>query len=341
MAERRLEFGFSIGFDPPWERQIEKAKLAERNGFDHAWVWDTHILMQEAYVLLSLLAVNTERLTLGTCVTHTGPRQPDVTASLFATLQNVSDGRMLCGIGRGDSAVRIRKAKPANLAEVEEAIGVIRGLTVGDEIEIEGIPVKFEWGSGRQVPILLGAYGPKALRLAGRVADGVIIQIADPAFVEWALPFVREGAAEAGRDLDGFQVQCAAPAWVDDDHDRARDEVRWFPALVGNHVADMLRHHDPETLPQELVEFIRERSNYDYREHTRQGTEHASYVTDEVVDRFTLIGTAEQCREKLGRLAEAGVTEFNVYTAVSDPEALIERFGTDLIPALGAEPAPS
>lgn len=335
-----LEFGFSIGFDPPWERQIEKAKLAERCGFRHAWAWDTHILMQEAYVLLTLLAVNTERLTLGTCVTHVGPRQPDVTASLFATLQNVSDGRMLCGIGRGDSAVRIRKARPANLAEVEEAVRVVRGLTAGEEIDIEGTPVRFEWGSGRRVPILVGAYGPKALRLAGRIGDGVIIQIADPVFVEWAMRFVREGAEESGRSLDGFHVQCAAPAWIDQDRDHARNEVRWFPALVGNHVADMLRHHDPDTLPDDLVEFIRERGEYDYREHTRQGTEHASYVTDEIVDRFTLIGEAADCRAKLERLAGAGVTEFNVYTAVSNPEALIEGFGRDLLPAFGSAPAP-
>jgi probable F420-dependent oxidoreductase len=336
MADGKLEFGFSIGFDPPWERQVEKAKLAERVGFDHGWVWDTHILMQEAWVLLSLLAVETERITLGPCVTHTGPRQPDVTASLFATLQNVSDGRMMCGIGRGDSAVRIRKARPANLADVEEAIRIIRGLTAGEEIEIEETPVKLEWGSGRRVPILIGAYGPKALRLAGRVADGVIIQIADPAFVEWALPFVREGADQAGRDLDGFHVQCAAPGFIDSDRERARAEVRWFPALVGNHVADMLRHHDASTLPPELVSFIEDRSSYDYREHTRQGTDHASYVTDEVVDRFTLIGDVAECREKLERLAAAGVTEFNLYTAVSEPEETIEAFGRELIPAVGA-----
>ena len=334
-----LEFGFSIGFDPPWERQVAKAQLAEEYGFQRAWVWDTHILMQEAYVLLTLLATNTDELTLGTCVTHAGPRDPTVTASAFATLQNVSGERMMCGIGRGDSAVRIRKARPSNLADLEEAVRIVRGLTAGREIDIDGYPVKLEWSSRAQVPMYIAAYGPRALTLAGRIGDGVILQIADPYFVEWALRFVRQGAEEAGRDPDAIKVQCAAPAFVSDDLAEARDEVRWFPALVGNHVADLLRHHAPSDLPRELTDFVAGRTGYDYREHTRQGTDHAAYVTDDVIDRFTVVGSAEACCARLRELAELGVDEFNLYTAVSEPEHLIETFGREIIPELRLTPA--
>lgn len=334
-----LEFGFSVGFDPPWERQVEKAKLAEANGFTYGWVWDTHILMQECYPLLTLMAEHTERLRLGTCVTHVGPRDPGVTASVFSTLQNISGGRMICGIGRGDSAVRIRKAKPARLADLEDAARIIGDLSTGEEIEVEGVPVQLRWATGGRVPVYIAAYGPKALRLAGRVGDGVVIQIADPYFVGWALERVREGAAEAGRDLGDFKVQCAAPGFISEDRAQARDEVRWFGALVGNHVADLLRHHDPSTLPADLVSYVEGRTQYDYREHTRQGTDHASYVPDEIIDRFTVIGTVDECVEKLAELARAGVTEFNLYTAVSDPEALIERYGREIIPRVGASQA--
>lgn len=331
-----LEFGYSVGFDPPWERQVEKAKLAQANGFTYGWVWDTHILMQECYPLLTLMAEHTETLKLGTCVTHVGPRDPGVTASVFSTLQNISGGRMICGIGRGDSAVRIRKAKPANLAAIEEAVHIIRALSAGESVDVDGVPVQLKWADGGQVPIFIAGYGPKALRLAGRVGDGVVIQIADPYFISWALERVREGAEEAGRDLSDFKVQCAAPSFISDDRVQAREEVRWFGALVGNHVVDLLRHHDPETLPQDLIAFVEGRSGYDYTEHTRQGTDHAAYVPDEIVDRFTVIGTTDECVVKLDELAAAGVTEFNMYTAVSDPEGMIERYGSDVIPRVGA-----
>lgn len=336
MTSNTLEFGFSVGFDPPWQRQVEKAKLAEANGFTYGWVWDTHILMQECYPLLTLMAEHTEQLKLGTCVTHVGPRDPGVTASVFSTLQNISGGRMICGIGRGDSAVRIRKAKPANLADLEDAVRVIRGLSTGKEIELEGVGVQLRWATGGRVPVYVAAYGPKALRLAGRVGDGVVIQIADPYFIGWAMERVREGAEEVGRDLSDFKVQCAAPGFVSDDRAQAREEVRWFGALVGNHVADLLRHHDRSALPAELVSYVDGRTHYDYREHTRQGTDHAAYVPDEIIDRFTVIGSADECVAKLEQLADAGVTEFNLYTAVSDPEALIERFGRAIIPRVGA-----
>ncbi len=336
MSTNALEFGFSVGFDPPWQRQVEKAKLAESVGFDYGWVWDTHILMQECYPLLTLMAEHTSRLKLGTCVTHVGPRDPGVTASVFSTLQNISGGRMICGIGRGDSAVRIRKAKPANLADLEDAVRVIGDLSTGQEIEIEGVGVQLRWANGGRVPVYVAAYGPKALRLAGRVGDGVVIQIADPYFVGWAMERVREGAEEAGRDLSDFKVQCAAPGFISDDVEEARDEVRWFGALVGNHVADLLRHHDPATLPADLIAYVENRSHYDYREHTRQGTDHAAYVPDEIIDRFTVIGTADECVAKFEQLAAAGVTEFNLYTAVSDPEGLIESYGRDIIPRVRA-----
>jgi probable F420-dependent oxidoreductase len=335
LSDHELEFGFSVGFDPPWQRQVEKAKLAEANGFTYGWVWDTHILMQECYPLLTLMAEHTRALKLGTCVTHVGPRDPGVTASVFSTLQNISGGRMICGIGRGDSAVRIRKARPARLADLESAVEIIGGLSTGDEIDVDGVGVQLRWATGGRVPVYVAAYGPKALRLAGRVGDGVIIQIADPYFVGWAMERVREGAEEVGRDLTGFQVQCAAPGFISADRSQAREEVRWFGALVGNHVADLLRHHDPAGLPADLIAYVENRTHYDYREHTRAGTDHAAYVPDEIVDRFTVIGTADACVAKLEELAAAGVTEFNLYTAVSDPEALIEAYGRDIIPRVG------
>jgi probable F420-dependent oxidoreductase len=330
-----MEFGFSLATDPPLAPRVELAKLAEANGFTYGWVWDSHILMQEYSVLMTMLAQSTSRLVLGACVTNPVTRDPTVTASFYATLANLIGGaRLVCGIGRGDSAVRIRSARPSNLAALEQLAHVVRGLTRGDEVVIDGHPVRLAWATGGAVPVFVASYGPKALRLAGRVGDGVVLQIADPYVIRWSLEQVRAGAEEVGRDLTGFRVSCAAPSFVSDDIERAREETRWFGALVGNHVADMLKYHDPAGVPAELTEYVKAREGYDYREHTRQGTAHSRYVPDEVVERFSVIGSVERVRERLRELAELGVTEFNIYTAVSSPELVIETYGREIVPVL-------
>jgi probable F420-dependent oxidoreductase len=329
-----MDFGISVPTDPPTSLQVQKAALAESCGFGYVWTWDTHILMQEYSPQMTMIALETRDVVIGACVTNPVTREPTVTASFYATLANLIGGdRLICGIGRGDSAVRIRGARPSNLAALEDAVRIIRGLTRGDEVEVEGAPVRLAWATGGEVPVYIAAYGPKALRLAGRVADGVILQAADPFFVEWALRQVHAGAADAERDLTDFQVQVAAPSYIADDLDDARDKLRWFPALVGNHIADILRHHDPETIPLALRAYVAARTEYDYREHTRQGADHFAYVPDEIVDRFTVLGPVEACREKLSELEALGVTEFNVYTTVPEPEAVIESYGRDIIPA--------
>ena len=328
-----MEFGISLTTDPPIDRQVEKAKLAEAHGFRYVWNWDTHILMQEYSPQMTLLAAGTQSVVVGSCVTNPVTRDPTVVASFFATLANMVGGdRLICGIGRGDSAVRIRSARPSNLAALEDSVRIIRGLTRGDEIEVDGHPVKLEWAAGGEVPVFVAAYGPKALALAGRIGDGVIIQVADPFFVEWCLERVREGLRESDRDPGEFRVQVAAPSFISADRADARDKLRWFPALVGNHIADILRHHDPETLPEELRSYVEARSHYDYRQHTRQGADHYGYVPDEIVDRFTVLGTVDECTEKVRELESLGVTEFNIYTAIPEPERVIETYGREIVP---------
>jgi probable F420-dependent oxidoreductase len=328
-----VEFGISVPADPPIAAQVAKAKLAEECGFANVWSWDTHILMQEYSPQMTLIATSTENVTIGSCVTNPTTRHSTVVASFFATLANLVGGdRLICGIGRGDSAVRIRKARPANLAEVEDAIRIIKGLTRGDEVEVEGYPVKLEWASGGEVPVYLGAYGPRALRLAGRVADGVILQVADPYFIEWCLQHLRTGLDEAGRDLSDFRIQVAAPSFVSDDRQEAREQLRWFPALVGNHVADILRHHDRDNVPGYIAEYVEARTDYDYRHHTRQDVDHYDYVPEEIIDRFTVLGTKEEILKKLRHLESIGVTEFNMYTTFENPERVIEFYGRDVVP---------
>ncbi len=328
-----LSFGVCFMADPPVSRLVEMTKLAEANGFEYAWVWDSHVLWQEVYPIFTLMAANTERIRIGPCVTNPATRDVTVTASALATLNEISTGRMDCGIGRGDSARRVIGKPPVTMQHLEDAILMIRELTAGREVDDGGTTVQLKW-SGTQVPIWVAAYGPKALRLAGRVGDGVILQLADPFLIEWFLRFVREGAEEAGRNFDDINVMAAAPAYITDDLAHARDQVRWFPALVSNHVVDMVKRYDPADLPHAFVDYIAKRDHYDYDEHGRTGA-NASFVPDDVVDRFCVLGTADACEEKLRELQAVGVHQFNIYSMVDDPEGVIRSFGQQLIPAFG------
>jgi probable F420-dependent oxidoreductase len=326
-----LSFGVRFMLVPPVSRVVEWATLAERNGFDYVWAWDSHVLWQEVYPVFTLIATNTERVKIGPCVTNPATRDITVTASALATLNEISGGRMVMGIGRGDSARRVIGKPPVTVEHMEEACRTIKDLAEGREVDYEGTPTQLKWASGT-LPVWVAAYGPKALRCAGRVADGLIMQLADPFIIEWSLRYVREGAEEAGRRFEDIQIMSAAPAYITEDLGHARDQVRWFPALVSNHVVDLVKRYSDADLPQELTDYIAARDHYDYADHGRTGAEHASFVTDEVVDRFCVIGDAERCRTKLHELEALGVHQFNIYSMVDDPAAVIESFGTQIIP---------
>jgi probable F420-dependent oxidoreductase len=328
-----LSFGVTFMTDPPASETVARTVLAEQNGFSHAWMWDSHVLWQDVYPIFALMAARTERIHLGTCVTNPVTRDPTVTASAMATLNEISGGRMEMGIGRGDSAQRVLGRGPVTVAHLEQACRVIRDLAEGRAVDFGGTEVQLKWSEGHRLPVWVAAYGPKALHCAGRVADGVILQLADPFIIEWALRYLREGAEEAGRNPADIKVMAAAPAYLSDDLAHARDQVRWFPALVSNHVVDLVKRYHEGELPDELTDYIAAREGYDYAHHGRTGSDNAEFVTDEVVDRFCVIGGPERVRARLGELRDLGVDQFNIYTMVDDPRAVITGFGSEIIPA--------
>ena len=328
-----LSFGVTFMADPPVSEVVDKTALAEDNGFSHAWLWDSHVLWQEVYPIFTLMAAETTGIHIGPCVTNPVTRDPTVTASAMATLNEISGGRMEVGIGRGDSAQRVLGRGPVPVAALERACVTIRDLAEGREVDIDGTPVRLKWSQGRRLPIWVAAYGPRALRCAGRVADGVILQLADPFIIEWALRYLREGANEAGRSEADIKVMAAAPAYLTDDLRHAREQVRWFPALVSNHVVDLVSRYQDAELPGALTDYIAARERYDYAHHGRAGSDNADFVTDEVVDRFCVIGTPGQVRDRLTQLMELGVDQFNIYSMIDDPRGLIRGFGSEIIPA--------
>ncbi|GGP55781.1 LLM class F420-dependent oxidoreductase [Streptomyces variabilis] len=332
-----MDFGLVLQTDPPASRVISLMKRAERNGFTHGWTFDSAVLWQEPFVIYSQILANTTTLKVGPMVTNPGTRTWEVTASTFATLNDMFGNRTVCGIGRGDSAMRVAGRKPNTLARLGEAIEVIRDLAEGREAEVDGQRMRLPWVRDGRLPVWMAAYGPKALALTGRKADGFILQLADPFLTEWMVKAVRNAAAEAGRDPDSVTICVAAPAYVGDDLAHAREQCRWFGGMVGNHVADLVSRYGEHSgmVPEALTEYIKGREGYDYSHHGRAGNPSTDFVPDEIVDRFCLLGPPEAHIGKLRALRDLGVDQFAVYDMHDAQETTIDAYGAEIIPALG------
>ncbi|MFE9662476.1 MULTISPECIES: TIGR03842 family LLM class F420-dependent oxidoreductase [unclassified Streptomyces] len=331
-----MDFGLVLQTDPPASRVVSLMQRAERNGFRYGWTFDSAVLWQEPFVIHSRVLAHTQQLRVGPMVTNPSTRTWEVTASTFATLNDMYGNRTVCGIGRGDSAMRVVGRPPNTLARLGEAIDVIRDLAEGREARIDGHPIRIPWIRDGALPVWMAAYGPKALALAGRKADGFILQLADPYLTEWMVKSVREAAATAGRDPDAITICVAAPAYVGDDLAHARDQCRWFGGMVGNHVADLVARYGEHSslVPEELTSYVKSRHGYDYGHHGRAGNPSADFVPDEIVDRFCLLGPAQAHIAKLRTLRDLGVDQFAVYAMHDAREHVIDTYGQQIIPAV-------
>jgi probable F420-dependent oxidoreductase len=272
---------------------------------------------------------------LGTCVTNPATRDITVTASVLATLDEISDGRMDLGIGRGDSAQRVLGKGPVKTRVLDNAVRIIKDLVEGRTATYMDTQLDLPWSPGHELPVWIAGYGPMVLGMTGRTADGVILQLADVDLLRWMIGIMRDAAAEVGRDPAVIKVQAAAPAHVGP-VDECRERVRWFPALVSNHVVDLVNKYPREQLPASLTTYIREREGYDYRHHAEVGSDNAEFVSDEVADRFSIVGPPEEHVRRLVELHEAGVDQFNLYLMNGDEEAQLEAYGQEVIPAFRA-----
>ncbi len=330
-----MEFGVVLQTNPPASKVVELARLAEMEGFDYVWTFDSHLLWEEPFVIYSQILAQTRKVIVGPMVTNPATRDWTVTASLFATLNEMFGNRTICGIGRGDSAVRVTNGKPTTLATLRDAIYVIRELANGRECEYNGSSLRFPWGAKSRLPIWVAAYGPKALALAGEIGDGFILQLADPVIVEWSINAVRGAAEKAGRDPAAVKICVAAPAYVTDDIAHGRDQCRWFGGMVGNHVADIVaRYGDSAAVPQALTDYIRDRQGYDYNEHGRAGNSHTQFVPNDIVDRFCIIGPPETQVERLKELEGLGVDQFDIYLQHDAKESTLAAYGNGIMSAL-------
>jgi probable F420-dependent oxidoreductase len=259
-----------------------------------------------------------------------------VLASAYATLQDISNGRMIMGVGRGDSSVRYVGRKPMKVADFEEALTMVKPFMNGKEVRWNDKDLQLKWVRPElpEIEMHVAGYGPKALAVAGRLGDGVIIQLADPDIIQWIMDTARKAAEEAGRDPAALKCIVSAPSHITDDLADARDQVRWFPAMVSNHVQDLIDRYgtDGSVVPKVLTDYVEARKFYDYNEHSRVGAKHGEFVTDEICDRFCAIGNTEQVIAKLRELESIGVDQFNIYLMTHGQENTLEAYGRDILP---------
>jgi probable F420-dependent oxidoreductase len=334
-----MDFGVVMQCTPPAARVVDLARKAEAFGFKYVWTFDSHILWEEPYVIYSKILNETRNITIGPMVTNPATRDITVTASVFATLNEMYGNRTVIGIGRGDSAVRVTNGKPVTVAELREAVVNLKGLVNGESVDYNGNDIRLPWAAESRTPVWVAAYGPKVLALTGEVGDGFILQLADPSIAEWTIKAVKDAAKAAGRDPDAVKICVAAPAYVTEDVAHARDQLRWFGGMVGNHVADIVdRYGDGGegggAVPQALTDYIKGRKGYDYNDHGQAGNTHTDFVPDEIIDRFCIIGPPEEQIRRLEELKSLGVDQFALYLQHDDKDHTLAEYGEKVIPAV-------
>ena len=337
-----MDIGVVLQTTPPASRVVDLAKRAETFGFSHVWTFDSHILWEEPFPIYTQILNETRNVIVGPMVTNPATRDWTVTASAFATLNEMFGNRTVIGIGRGDSAVRVTNGKPTTLATLRDSIHVIRELVNGRSVDYKGSSLRLPWAGKSRAEVWVAAYGPKALALTGEVGDGFILQLADESIIEWTIGAVRAAAEAAGRDPNSVTICVAAPAYVTDGSDahlaHAREQCRWFGGMVGNHVADIVeRYGDDAPVPKALTDYIKGRQGYDYNQHGQAGNTHTTFVPDEIVDRFCIVGPVQTQIDRLMRLRELGVDQFSIYLQHDAKDETLQAYGEKVIPAIAEQ----
>jgi probable F420-dependent oxidoreductase len=330
-----MEFAITFKGDIDPKRTVALCKQAEVAGFSYAWMFDSHVLWRDCYATMAMCMEHTDNMRFGPCVTNPGVRDWSVAASMFATLGQQSGGRIDMGVGRGDSSRRVLGRKPLNVETMVEFCDSVKKMVRGDAVQYdeETAAVQIPWANGYEMPVWIAAYGPKALAAAGTDSDGLIIQLADPWLVKWFTDQAIDAGKASGKDMSNFKVMSAAPVWVGD-MEKARTQTRWFPAMVGNHVADLVMRYGTtgQTVPQRLTDYIEGRKGYDYRHHADKDADHLGFINNDIIDSFGILGSVETHVEKIKELESIGVTQFNIYLMCGEEERIVAEYAEHVLP---------
>ncbi len=327
-----VDLSFHLGCLPnrSVSHALEMGRRAEQLGYAGIWVADSHSVMRDAYAILAVLATQTHSLALATGVTHTVTRHPAVLANSWATLQELSNGRAICGIGVGESAVQNLGLKPERLALFEEKLRVIRALLSGEAVQYEGCVIRMPW-SRQPVPLVMASSGPRSLQLAGRVADGVMFQVgSEPRLVQYALDNIALGAEAAGRKLSDLTLYMRVATAVCEDLERARREIKGYASVAAGTVFATV---PPEYLREDLREDLaRMKAAYDYAEHGSNESVHSDLLTDRIFDAIAIACAPEEAVRRFQAIADMGVDGFVCPAGMAEPWPYIETLAEQVMP---------
>jgi 5,10-methylenetetrahydromethanopterin reductase len=305
------------------QEAVERAKRAEQLGFEAIFFADSQMNNVDPYQVMAMCAVNTTKIRFGTAVTNMVYRDPTITANSFATLNEISQGRAIIGMGTGDGPVYSLGRTATKLADFEKGLRTIRdllhdrGIDVPNSRERAGGNVKLKAGK-RPVPIYISAEGPKTLTVAGRTCDGVILGtgFARPV-TDWARQRIAEGARVAGRSLDDIDIMPAGMIVVDDDGDLARRRVRSRMANRAHHNFRFTMETVPEGEAAGVQRFM---DNFDISKPIEERID-PNFVTDYLLDRFTIAGTPQECIDKVKRLEADAIKRI----LITPPNAIYDQ----------------
>ena len=328
-----MDFGITFKGDITRKRTVALCHQAEVAGFKYGWFFDSHVLWRDCYPNIAMCMEATEKMIFGPLVTNPGVREWSVAASLFATLLEQSGGRFELGLGRGDSSRRVLGKKPMTVKHMGEFADAVRGLVKGEEVAYHKTKAKFPWTGDHELKVHIAAYGPKALKAAGEFGDGLVIQLGAPKLVKWFSDQAVNAGKAAGRDMSDFKIMSAAPVWIGD-MEKGREQTKWFPAMVGNHVSDIVEKYGMESddIPHYFTQYIKDRKGYDYGKHADKDSGHLDFISDDVIDAFGIIGTPEDHVKKIKELEKVGVTQFNIYLMCGAEEKIVAEYGEYVIP---------
>jgi 5,10-methylenetetrahydromethanopterin reductase len=328
------------------------ARIAEDCGFDTYYVGDSQMIWNDVWVALAICAAETDRIKLGTGVTNTVTRHPSVTANAAMTLNMVSKGRAVLGVGAGDSSVRTAGMNPDKLPQLKEKVTMMRALLNGEEVEVqlsEEQLAKRAWGvettirtagaeTWGKVPIEIAVMGPKSAAGAAEVADGVMVDGHMGGNAEGArrtVEAVAEGAARVGKDPSSVRIIAALDASIDDDRTTALDKVRPTAART---IAR--KQYLPDTIGVDHADVVEAvTSAYKFYDHLDLTAKHKQLIPDEVAQKTTFGGTPDDLVAKVQELEEAGVTDIALEITSQDEEGArvtLERFTAEVLPRVTA-----